>query len=241
MSEELVKKEEFNVFSIMDQLDDKLIIGELEGKLPDVLTYHFTDRTRNKEIWGLSKSGVDEASGELAKKGEVIREIDLQYTIQEDEAFFICKVARFLISKEGKEVMLDVKVGSKRQPKKDQYGKLNPFWFEQGATKASRNATMRLIPATIKEAVIEYAKKQGKVKEVKTPNGDFTQESKTSYITDAQRKRLFAIVGDSGIKESELKLYLKNIFDIESSKDILKTNYDEICKWAGEQKPGQEG
>ena len=66
-------------------------------------------------------------------------------------------------------------------------------------------------------------------------------EPKTSCITDAQRKRLFAIVGDSGIKESELKLYLKNIFGIESSKDILKTNYDEICKWAGERKPGEEG
>ena len=241
MSEELVKKEEFNVFSIMDQLDDKLIIGELEGRLPDVLTYHFTDKARNKEIWGLSKSGVDEASGELAKKGEVIREIDLQYTIQEDEAFFICKVARFLISKEGKEVMLDVKVGSKRQPKKDQYGKLNPFWFEQGATKASRNATMRLIPATIKEAVIEYAKKQGKVKEVKTPNGDFTQESKTSYITDAQRKRLYAIYKGKGKTDEEVKAYLKHTYGVEKSTEITKEFYDEIITWAEGRKPGEEG
>lgn len=152
------------VFRLMDTLDDKQIIEQLEGRLPEVLTYHFKDR--GDEVWGLSKNGVDECRSEMAKKGEVIRELECDCIDQGDEAFFKCKAGRYLLSSDGKEVLLDVAFGFKRQPKKSPRGVYNSFWYEQGSIKSCRNAVSRLIPSPIKEAVIAYAKAGGKVREL---------------------------------------------------------------------------
>ena len=220
--EEVTKREEFNVFSLFDRLDDDLIIQELEGRLPEVLTYHFSDK--GQEVWGLSKSGVDEATNELAKKGEVIRELDLNYTLTADEGFFICKAGRFAISKEGREILLDTKTGTKRQPKKYANGKENSFWFEQGSIKACRNASMRLIPAAIKQAVIEYAKQKGKVKEISKPQEKKEAQPKSDFsdIMTREKERIgeakfFELLGDMGyesiemlsqaIREEQIKVY----------------------------------
>ena len=73
-----IEKDESLPFRIMDSLDDELIIQELEGRLPEILTYHFKDK--GQEIWGLSKAGVDEAKGELGKQGECIRELEVTFT-----------------------------------------------------------------------------------------------------------------------------------------------------------------
>jgi len=155
------KTDETFPFWLMDRLDDELIVQELEGRLPSVLTYHFKDRTTGKEIWGVSKSGVDEATAELAMKGEVVREIEMNMVDHETEALFTVKSGRYLINKEGtKEILLDTKFGFKRQSKLTTSGGSNPFWYEQGAIKAARNASMRLIPKTIIQAVIELAKRK---------------------------------------------------------------------------------
>jgi len=161
----VVKKDDSLPFKMMDALDDELIIAELEGRMPEILTYHFSDR--GQEIWGLSKAGVDEATGELAKQGEVIRELELNFIDGINEAFFQVKAGRYVISKNGQEVLLDTKFGTKRQTKTTSTGKANSFWYEQGSIKACRNASMRLIPKTIVQAVIENAKKKGKIKEIK--------------------------------------------------------------------------
>jgi len=166
---EVVVRDSFEPFVIMDRLDDELIVQELQGKLPQVLTYHFTQD--GKETWGLSKSGVDEATNQLAKGGEVIRELEMNFEDNDEEGFFQVKSGRFVVSKDGKEILLDTKFGTKRQPKKTTNTKTgeikyNPFWYEQGAMKAARNASMRLIPVEIKEAVIAFAKTAGKVKRV---------------------------------------------------------------------------
>jgi len=165
--EALVKRDDFTPFLLFDRLDDELIIRELEGQLPDVLTYHFKDET-GKEVWGISKAGVDEAKAELGKRGgEVIREMEVTHSDKEDEAYFTVKAGRYVVSKEGKEVLLDTAFGFKRQPKKTPKGKLNPFWFEQGAIKAARNASSRLIPKSIIQGIIELGKASGKVKEAR--------------------------------------------------------------------------
>jgi hypothetical protein len=186
----LIQKDDSLPFRIMDALDDELIIAELEGRMPEVLTYHFTDK--GQEVWGLSKAGVDEATGELAKQGEVIREIELDFTDGENEAFFKVKAGRFVISKNGQEILLDTKFGTKRQSKKTVKGNDNSFWYEQGSIKACRNASMRLIPKTIVQAVIENAKQKGKVKEVKKEDNNqdmeiLKKESETKYIELQER------------------------------------------------------
>lgn len=168
-------------FVIMDAMDDALIIAELEGRLPDILTYHFEGKNEKGEvtvIWGLSKIGVDEATSELAKGGEVIRELELIFMDGKDEGFFQVKSGRYAVMKDGTEVLLDTKIGAKRQTKKYKNGSDNPFWYEQGAMKAARNAAMRLIPANIKQGVIEYAKKAGRVKDVSGAVIELTEEAK---------------------------------------------------------------
>jgi hypothetical protein len=81
--------------------------------------------------------------------------------------------------------MLDTKFGTKRQSKmtikKDGTMIANSFWYEQGSIKACRNASMRLIPKTIVQAVIENAKQKGKVKEVKQEDMGPKQGSGAPY------------------------------------------------------------
>lgn len=256
MEQELVKREDVGSlpFVLMDKLDDSLIIAELEGKMPDVLTYHFKDK--GQEIWGLSKAGVDEAKAELSKQGEALRVLDYQYIDQPDCGMFIVKVGRYVISKDGKEIMLDSTLGSKRQPKKTVYGKDNPFWFEQGISKAQRNAFHSLIPKSIVQAVIEYSKTHGKVKEVSS-NGDYEQKTrpkdaqegqenpksipehgvKEGFISVPQARRFYALAKQTGVEDDVIKTWLKNNYGISSTKEIPLAKYDEIVKAVQEQLP----
>jgi len=191
MTEQLARIDDSTPFWLMDRLDDEQIMQQLEGKMPDVLTYHFQDS--GKEIWGLSKAGVDEAKSELAKKGEVLRVLDVQFIDSEKDGKFIVKVGRYAISNTGQEVLLDTTAGFKKQEKNMANGKENKFWFEQGGVKAQRNAFHSLIPKAIIQGVIEYAKKSGKVKEVKhepkeapKPHQPTLQERKNQIFKDLQ-------------------------------------------------------
>ena len=193
-------------FYLMDRLDDKAIVAELEGRLPDVLTYHFNDG--KQEIWGLSKPGVDECKTELAKKGEVLRELEMHWDDKEKEAFFTVKAARYAVSGE-KEVLLDTAIGVKRQAKFYAGSGYNTFWFEQGAMKACRNACYRLIPETIKQAVIEYAKKQGRVHEVKSedvPKAETESQPQTKEDRPSDNERQHFQPSESSPAASSVKL-----------------------------------
>jgi hypothetical protein len=173
MSTKLAVKDESLPFLLFDKLDDDLIKQELEGKIPNILTYHFTQG--GKEVWGISKPGVDECVRQLARKGEVIREINLTFTETQTDFLFTGTSARYAVNADGKEVQLDTRIGLKRQPKFYNNGQPNQFAFEQGGMKALRNANRRLIPPEIEAGVIEYAKQHGKVKEVKHDNGEAPQ------------------------------------------------------------------
>lgn len=50
-------------------------------------------------------------------------------------------------------------------------------------------------------------------------------------ISDAQNKRLFAIAKEVGIPNNTVTDYLKKHYKIESSKDINRKDYEDICKW----------
>jgi len=226
---EIEKRDDSLPFRLMDALDDQLIIAELEGRMPEILTYHFSDK--GQEVWGLSKAGVDEATGELSKQGEVIRELELNFTDGETEAFFTVKAGRYVVSRDGKEILLDTKFGTKRQSKKTARGNDNTFWYEQGSIKACRNASMRLIPKTIVQAVIESAKQKGKVKEIKK------EEIKTNGVTVEDVKETFSEPQDMELfkKESEKKcaeyhdrmVAVKNVFEL---RNYYKKHYNEMEK-----------
>lgn len=49
------------------------------------------------------------------------------------------------------------------------------------------------------------------------------------HITEAQQKRLFAIAMKNGWTKDSLKSYLKDVYEIEHTKDIPWTKYEMIC------------
>jgi len=56
-------------------------------------------------------------------------------------------------------------------------------------------------------------------------------DTPVEYISEAQVKRLFAIARNSGWSTNDLKEYLKGQYKVEHSKDIKKSDYEEIVKW----------
>ena len=72
-------------------------------------------------------------------------------------------------------------------------------------------------------------------------------QSDPSKISDAQRKRFYAIAKGTGFSDEEIKRHLLAL-GIEHTADILKDQYDMLCEWAaatpdepGEIEAGQEG
>ena len=61
-------------------------------------------------------------------------------------------------------------------------------------------------------------------------------------ISDAQRKRFYAIAKTTGFSDDEIKVHLQTL-GIEHTADILKSQYDELCAWAEnkDREPGAEG
>ena len=66
-------------------------------------------------------------------------------------------------------------------------------------------------------------------------------------ISEAQRKRFFAISKGSGKTDAEVKAYLKANYKIETSSEIKRNDYETICKWAetkanqSDRTPGEDG
>jgi hypothetical protein len=85
-------------------------------------------------------------------------------------------------------------------------------------------------------AKVEY---KSKPKEQPKENG---QVPSGEVISEAQRKRLFAIYRGAGKNDEQMKVYLYGMYHIDSTKDILKKDYEAICKWAEtkDRQPGDE-
>lgn len=60
-------------------------------------------------------------------------------------------------------------------------------------------------------------------------------------ISEAQRKRFYAIYKNAGKTDDEVKEYLFMNYDIEHSVDIPKDKYEEIVNWAEEERERQPG
>ncbi len=187
-------------FDLMEALDDEAIMAELKGAAIKTYVYSF-DQDGHK-VTGLSKSGVDAAVAQMAKQGEVIREMNVDVHWMDDAVVVLVKAGRYLISKDGKEVLLETSFGSKRQTKKmmvygkDQFGRRkrdevnfvdDPFFFEKALGKAARNAKRRMIPEALIAAVIEEASKagSGRTRNINR-NGD---QEEAAPVTSSRRRR----------------------------------------------------
>ncbi len=170
---DMAGEKNFDPFQVMDYLDDRQILAELEGRIIDKWVYHFPQE--GQEIWGLSKVGVDMACREMARMGEALREEEVKWEVDPTDNNFVLFKAyalRVVVAKDGTEIALNKAIGTKRQcrfimAKGVVSARLNNFWFEQGSMKALRNAKQRLISEEIRAKIIAMAKEKGKIKEIK--------------------------------------------------------------------------
>lgn len=77
---------------------------------------------------------------------------------------------------------------------------------------------------------------------VKPPQKKTDAQADPNKISEAQRKRFYAIAKQTGYSDDEIKAHLLT-FGIEHTADILKSQYDDLCKWAEakDREPGAEG
>lgn len=230
----------YDPFAAMDRLDDEAILAELEGRVMKALVYSFNQG--GQTVTGLSKAGVDATVREMAKQHEVIRELECIFQDFGNDALFTAKAGRYAVkfdSEQGKavEVLLDTRIGTKRQPKKMPNGRDNPFWFEQGSMKALRNANMRLLREDLKQAIIARAMaEEGGVREVRPEEAAIPETPRqptgtTRKPSDAQMRRLRAIQKAHQVSDEALHTYLQEIHKLGSVNDITLRQYETVCNW----------
>jgi hypothetical protein len=54
---------------------------------------------------------------------------------------------------------------------------------------------------------------------------------KQGCISEPQAKRLYALCSSNNIPAESIKKYLKEKYNVDSSKDIQRTDYEKICNW----------
>ncbi len=65
-------------------------------------------------------------------------------------------------------------------------------------------------------------------KEKKAENGEIIEVEE--FITEPQRKRFYAIAKGTGANDDEIAVWLYNDYNIETTKNIPKSKYEEICE-----------
>jgi hypothetical protein len=66
-------------------------------------------------------------------------------------------------------------------------------------------------------------------------------EQGSDKISEAQRKRFYAIAKKAGKEDQDIKDYLFASYGIEHTADITRDIYEELCAWAEGRVPGAEG
>ncbi len=229
MSDEVARVDKGSLpFVMMDAADDALIIAELEGRILETWVYEFS--SGGQKVQGLSKIGIDQATRELAKKGEVLRELEHEYKIDPTDKgymLFTVKVGRYAISQNGQEILLDTAIGAKRQwtkmLRRDGRVAPDPFWFEKGLAKAARNAKHRLIPEEIKSKILAFAKKKGRVQEIKPeqPPESSSQQTSEPETTQKPSKTTKPDTDKNGASQGWYALFIKNVQKIKGEFEEL--------------------
>ena len=87
--------------------------------------------------------------------------------------------------------------------------------------------------AGISKEMVSKVEYKGKGKEpIKPPQEKNGKAAESKSISDAQRKRFYAIYKGKGKTDEEVKAYLKEKYKVEHSKDILLADYEDLIKWA---------
>ncbi len=151
---------------VFDGMDDRAIVEHLNGKATGSWAYRI--QVGGQTVEGISVDGVQEIIRRLAAGGEVIREVSCELTYEDAaEARFVATAGRYIVSADGREVLMDTAIRGKRQAKvmrrRDGREQADEHWFEKGVAKAVRNAAEALIPEVGKQRILEDARNSGRM------------------------------------------------------------------------------
>jgi hypothetical protein len=163
---------------IFDLADEEQIVSQLQGRVSEKFVYELkgVKDERGQPVRGLSFAGTNWACREYAKQGEVIRIVGKpEYAVDPTDPDYVLvsvMAQRFAVHPEtGRESALDTQPGLKRQWRKMKRNKWenghkvgeeffeDPFFWEKGLSKATRNAKQALIPTDIVLQLITQALK----------------------------------------------------------------------------------
>ena len=145
-------------------LIEDLTIDSVIKDFQPVGEWRYSFRRKGQEIEGISADGVQDGVRQMARQGEAIRCMEVRLEREnEREAFFIGKSGRFIITPDGREILVDTTIRGKRVSKYEQKADgsgeyFNEAWFEHGVTKAARNAEEALMPEALKQWMVEAAR-----------------------------------------------------------------------------------
>lgn len=156
---------------LIELADEEQVLNEIAGRVLETYVYKFMG-SDGKEVVGLSKVGVDWACREYAKRGEIIRVVDWDIVPDpvdpQNHILVVVESQRFKIDENNKDVALDNRLGTKRQPTKtkrrDGSVVTDANFVEKAFSKASRNSRMALLPHGFVKEMITMALKAGQVK-----------------------------------------------------------------------------
>jgi hypothetical protein len=221
----------------MDKEDDQQILMASAGrivfadKVEKAFFYQFP--TKSGKVEGLSKVGIDECANQLQKENIFFQETDFTYEVDPTDheyVLFSAKCVSFSYFPTGEKFIIGEAIGTKRQwrfqevnvfcqetktkiKKKEE----DPFWFEKGQQKASRNAKSDLIPYRIKAKVLEGAKEL--VRQLK--NGKVLK----NYLIEETRKNYENW-------KNEFFTYERQVVDSEGNLTDMKTSDLRWCEIA---------
>jgi len=162
---------------------------------------------------------VDQAAQHLIKEGSVLREESVEAAIDPTDpeyVLFRAVVQRVVVNpKTGESCLLDKAIGTKRQWTKMRLKSgdvvKDPFWYEKGSMKAIRNAKVRLLPESIKSAIITKAKKLGKVKDIE----------REEYPEKPRKREVFAAYSEAILEAQSMAELSKVGNEIQKNKHNL--------------------
>ena len=169
MTEENKALAVWNPFQVIERLDDKALIAEIRGKALQAYVYQFFKD--GKPIRGLSVKGVEAACREMAVKHGMALRILNHHVERTDTAYIaVVTAGRYMVSSDGREVLLDTALGSKEEPfletRRGGSTYPNTDAYDKALSKAARNAKLKLMPEDLKQAIIAEFIKLGKVQNV---------------------------------------------------------------------------
>lgn len=149
--------------------------------------------------------------------------------IQVGERYYIQAETRLINCEKTEEVIFNIGLSREEEDKKNFDQSQITGSASSYARKYALNGLFAIDDTKDSDATNNGSdEKKGTKKPIETKGNTTTIEDK-KQLSEAQIKRLYAIIKSAGKTEEDFKKYIKEKLNIESAYDLTRKQYDEIC------------